>query len=83
MLYKEHYKKLSYYHVMDHVNTKQIISFFDKKEEHMKENYCNWFSFLVWDGSIFVSFSFFSNSSKYHICLEFNFSSYLSHHKIF
>ena len=45
MPYKEHYEKLSNVnHVIDHVNTKQIISFFDKKEEYMRENYCNWFS---------------------------------------
>ena len=45
MPYKEHYKKLSNVnHVIDHVNTKQIITFFDKKEEYMRKNYCNWFS---------------------------------------
>ena len=88
MLYKEHYKKLHSYHMIDFVNTKQIISFFDEKEEHMKEAYCNGFSrnkfseFLTQMGWTYTEYKELrqpiQNSSKFHICLEFNFSSNFS-----
>ena len=74
--------------MIDFVNTKQIISFFDEKEEHMKEAYCNGFSrnkfseFLTQMGWTYTEYKELrqpiQNSSKFHICLEFNFSSNFS-----